>query len=127
MYIMIAVPICLQLERQAVWRALSRAWAKTGKRIAAKIAMIAITMRSSMRVNAHCLALFFIMDLLSLPDDFGATTSFSSFCCLLGLAMSGIQPRQPAHQLLVPRHPPQPHLQVRLLPPVVAEPLPGHE
>src|SRR2546425_12413400 len=46
-----AVPIWRQLERQTVARALSRAWAKTGKRIAARMAMIAITTRSSIRVN----------------------------------------------------------------------------
>src|SRR6266446_3707238 len=40
------------LERQALIRARSRAWAKTGKRMAASIAMIAITSRSSIRVNA---------------------------------------------------------------------------
>src|SRR5438552_12692456 len=51
-----ASPICLQLERHADCRAFSRAWANTGKRIAARIAMIAITTRSSMRVNpdARC-------------------------------------------------------------------------
>src|SRR5712692_6761167 len=38
-------------ERQVVWRALSRAWAKTGKRIAARMAMIAITTRSSINVK----------------------------------------------------------------------------
>src|SRR5262249_452013 len=46
-----AVPNCLQFDRHPVARALSRAWAKTGKRIAAKIAMIAITTSSSMSVN----------------------------------------------------------------------------
>src|SRR5437867_7708818 len=39
------------LERQPVLRAFSRAWAKTGNRIAARIAMIAITTRSSINVN----------------------------------------------------------------------------
>src|SRR5437660_5469000 len=41
----------LRLLRQVVWRAFSRAWAKTGKRIAARIAIMAITTSSSMRVN----------------------------------------------------------------------------
>jgi len=45
------VPICRRLERQLVWRAFSRALAKTGKRIAARIAMIAMTTRSSIRVK----------------------------------------------------------------------------
>src|SRR5437868_2719012 len=42
---------CFILERQEVCRAFSRAWAKTGKRIAARMAMIAITTRSSISVN----------------------------------------------------------------------------
>src|SRR5712692_5728123 len=50
-YIATAIPICLLLFRQVVWRALSRAWAKTGKRIAARMAMIAITTRSSINVK----------------------------------------------------------------------------
>src|SRR5512133_2585775 len=52
MYIAIDSPICLQLDKQVVARAFSRAWAKTGKRIAARIAMIAMTTSSSIRVNA---------------------------------------------------------------------------
>src|SRR5881392_1595143 len=48
-----AVPICLVLESQAEARALSRAWANTGKRMAARIAMIAMTTRSSINVNAR--------------------------------------------------------------------------
>src|SRR2546426_7307536 len=50
-YIATAIPICLLLFRHVVWRALSRAWAKTGKRIAARMAMIAITTRSSISVK----------------------------------------------------------------------------
>jgi len=38
-------------EAQAVWRAFSRALANTGKRIAARIAMIAITTSNSMSVK----------------------------------------------------------------------------
>jgi hypothetical protein len=37
---------------QVVWRAFSRAWANTGKRIAASIAIIAITTSNSIRVKA---------------------------------------------------------------------------
>src|SRR5437868_3098585 len=44
-------PTCFILERHAVWRAFSRAWAKTGKRIAAKMAMMAITTSSSISVK----------------------------------------------------------------------------
>src|SRR2546421_139999 len=50
----IASPHCLAWERQTAWRAFSRAWAKTGKRIAARMAMMAITTRSSISVNAVC-------------------------------------------------------------------------
>src|SRR5687767_4307337 len=39
------------LERQAVCRAFDRAWAKTGKRMAARMAIIAITTSSSIRVK----------------------------------------------------------------------------
>src|SRR5690348_14377292 len=48
---LMARPICLALERQDACRALSRAWANTGKRIAAKMAIIAITTSSSIRVK----------------------------------------------------------------------------
>src|SRR5579884_1101993 len=48
---MMAVPYCLALDRQEVARAFSRASAKTGKRMAARIAIIAMTTRSSIRVN----------------------------------------------------------------------------
>src|SRR5216683_2906847 len=51
MYMATQRPTCLLLERQVVWRALSRAWAKTGKRIAARMAMIAMTTSSSIRVK----------------------------------------------------------------------------
>ena len=47
-----ANPSCLRLLIQVAWRAFSRACAKTGKRIAARIAMIAMTTRSSISVNA---------------------------------------------------------------------------
>ena len=50
-YIWNASAICLQLERQAACRAFSRAWAKTGNRIAARMAMMAMTTRSSISVN----------------------------------------------------------------------------
>src|SRR5690348_1914271 len=47
---------CFRLLRQEVWRAFSLAWAKTGKRIAARIAIMAITTSNSIRVKP----LFFI-------------------------------------------------------------------
>jgi hypothetical protein len=43
---------CLTLDSEDVDFADFFAWAKTGKRIAARMAMIAITTSSSMRVNA---------------------------------------------------------------------------
>src|SRR6266571_1352067 len=55
MYRDAARPICLALLKQVVARALSRAWAKTGKRIAARMAMIAMTTRSSIRVKPEIL------------------------------------------------------------------------
>src|SRR2546428_4120113 len=48
------LPIWRRLERQAACRALSRAWAKTGKRIAARMAIIAITTSSSIKVKPRC-------------------------------------------------------------------------
>src|SRR5206468_5172143 len=47
-------PICLQLERHDAARPLSRAWAKTGKRIAARMAIMAITTSSSIKVKPRC-------------------------------------------------------------------------
>src|SRR5579871_1993720 len=46
-----ARPICLVLERQDALRALSRACANTGNKIAARMAIIAITTSNSMSVN----------------------------------------------------------------------------
>src|SRR2546426_1028590 len=48
---MIAVPNCFRCDWQLAERAFSRAWANTGKRIAARMAMIAITTSSSIRVK----------------------------------------------------------------------------
>ncbi|KXK17342.1 MAG: hypothetical protein UZ18_ATM001001130 [Armatimonadetes bacterium OLB18] len=62
-YIDIARPICFMLERQVVCFADSFAAANTGNRIAARIAMMAITTSNSMSVKA----LFRFMN--SLPND----------------------------------------------------------
>src|SRR5579862_388250 len=43
--------ICLTFDRQTVLRACSRACAKTGNRIAARIAMMAMTTSNSIKVN----------------------------------------------------------------------------
>src|SRR5437870_469335 len=48
---MIAMPSWRTLETHCVFRACSRARANTGKRIAARMAMIAITTSSSIRVK----------------------------------------------------------------------------
>ncbi len=53
MYISIASPTCFMLLRQLAFFAASLARVKTGKRMAASIAMMAITTRSSMRVKAR--------------------------------------------------------------------------
>ena len=45
-------PICLRLLKQLVRRAFSRALAKTGNKIDARIDIMAITTNSSMSVNA---------------------------------------------------------------------------
>jgi len=50
-YIRMAMPSCFWLLRHEVWRAFSRAREKTGNRIAARIAMIAITTSSSISVK----------------------------------------------------------------------------
>src|SRR5258708_5352898 len=47
-----ATPICFRLDKQAACRAFARAEAKTGKRRAARITIIAITTSSSIRLNA---------------------------------------------------------------------------
>src|SRR6266511_542103 len=44
-------PICLRLLWQLDCRAFSRAWAKTGKRMAARMAMMAMTTSNSMSVK----------------------------------------------------------------------------
>src|SRR5438270_7188600 len=46
-----AIPNCLRLLWQAALRAASRACAKTGKRMAARMAMMAMTTSSSISVN----------------------------------------------------------------------------
>src|SRR5579859_1944247 len=51
MYCRCARPNCLVLLTQVMARARSRAWANTGKRIAARMAMMAMTTSSSMRVK----------------------------------------------------------------------------
>jgi hypothetical protein len=48
----VAVPSCFRLLKQDVVLADALAWANTGKRIAAKMAMIAMTTSSSISVNA---------------------------------------------------------------------------
>src|SRR5437764_8184495 len=57
MYIKKPVSICFRLLEQLDLRACSRARAKTGNRIAARIAIIAITTSSSIRVNPRLVAL----------------------------------------------------------------------
>src|SRR2546423_6157656 len=66
MYMRTAMLACLKLLRQLVLRAISLACAKTGNKIAARIAIIAITTSNSMRVNALSLYDLIRIDLLKL-------------------------------------------------------------
>jgi hypothetical protein len=50
-YIANAKPICFAWDKQAAERACSLALEKTGKRMAARIAMIAMTTSNSIKVN----------------------------------------------------------------------------
>jgi hypothetical protein len=52
MYMVSAIPSWRMLERHVACRAFSRACEKTGNSIAARMAIMAITTRSSMRVKA---------------------------------------------------------------------------
>ena len=52
-----ASPICFWFDRHAVRRAFSRARPKTGNKIAARMAIIAMTTRSSISVKPLCLGL----------------------------------------------------------------------
>src|ERR1051326_1684930 len=61
------MPSCLQFDRHAALRAFSRAWAKTGKRIAARIAMMATTTSSSINVKPRTRRWSDIALFLSLP------------------------------------------------------------
>ena len=46
------MPICLRFDAHVIWRAFSLAFANTGNKIAARIAIIAITTSNSISVNA---------------------------------------------------------------------------
>src|SRR5579872_6069724 len=76
----VARPICLQLLRQEIARAFSRAWANTGNRIAARIAMIAMTTSNSISVNADfalpCMAFPFPIEIYDRSVRMETTTSF---------------------------------------------------
>src|ERR1035437_2543492 len=66
LYISTANPICRVFERHAVRLADSVAAANTGKRIAARMAMIAMTTKSSIRVKALSRCIVVIRSLLRL-------------------------------------------------------------
>src|SRR2546426_10963872 len=71
MYMNVAVAYWRRLLMQLAWRAFSRAWAKTGNRIAARMAIIAITTSSSIRVKPRWRILDFglwILDFGLIPD-----------------------------------------------------------
>ena len=77
------------LETQVVIRAFSRAWAKTGNRIAARMAMMAITTSNSMRVKAQ-IPIFpagilrdkLPLNVAGIVMDFAFTCGDQSACCL---------------------------------------------
>ena len=60
-----ANPICFRLLVQEIWRAFSRAFANAGSSIAARIAMMAITTSSSIKVKRFCFIMMFSVWLLS--------------------------------------------------------------
>src|SRR5437870_4227204 len=62
------------LLRQLVFRACSRAWAKTGKRIAARMAMMAMTTSNSIRVKPFRLRIR-VEDMVILPANSGQDAS----------------------------------------------------
>jgi len=62
---------CFTLLRQAVCLAAAFAWAKTGNKIAAKIAMIAMTTSNSINVNAALRMAQFYTDLSAAIDVVG--------------------------------------------------------
>src|SRR2546429_9911086 len=66
MYIIQPVPSCFILLWHIAWRAFSRACAKTGNRIEARIAIMAMTTSSSIRVKAFA---FLITDLLRMMQN----------------------------------------------------------
>src|SRR6266568_2522598 len=71
MYMNVAVAYWRRLLMQDAWRAFSRAWAKTGNRMAARMAIMAITTSSSIKVKPRWRILdfgFWILD-FGLPAD----------------------------------------------------------
>src|SRR5689334_22737420 len=89
-----AVPICFRFERQFAERAFSRACAKTGNRIAAKIAMMAITTSNSISVNAaprepRRVYSFFNCASLLRAGSREAVTGFNEHLCVDRLARRG--------------------------------------
>jgi hypothetical protein len=71
LYIRTASPNCRALLLHEEVRAFSLAWAKTGKRIAARIAIIAMTTSNSIRVNPSFRRRHFFVDntFFLLDDD----------------------------------------------------------
>src|SRR6266852_1436807 len=89
-----ARPSCFRLLRQADWRAFSRAWAKTGNRIAARMAMIAMTTSSSIRVKPRC-RLNMILPPWVPQAGFMACTLFSEPCGMGVLQVSAQERASP--------------------------------
>src|SRR5579871_1074165 len=85
-YMIMARTSCLELLRSAAFLAESLAWANTGKRIAARIAMIAMTTRSSISVNA----LRFIKNTSGLVYDWVSKIQ-SQFIAEIGARLASLQ------------------------------------
>src|SRR5438093_13010489 len=87
-----ARPHCLDCERQAACRAFSRAWAKTGNKMAARIAMMAITTSSSIRVNAGLRARCIRVLLGSKDSCPGGALLLEQWTAIFGLELPSIRP-----------------------------------
>src|ERR1041385_6060679 len=72
------MPICLRLERQTVWSAFFFARARAGKRILARIAIIAITTSSSMSVKAFVLKFLFVVKTIKV-DPSASSSAIAAF------------------------------------------------
>src|SRR5258708_37752410 len=94
MYRYKAVAICFVLLAQADCRAFSRAWANTGKRIAARMAIIAITTSSSIRVKPPVRRIRFLLYSSAAPQacESGQTRSLPLAPVVHDSGLRGLSP-----------------------------------